>query len=369
MDVLAIGGGLGGLAAAHGLIDAGATVTVAERRPADRREGSGLSLFGNGLDALASVGLLEHVERLTGGVPPTGGGVRRPAGAWLARPPAASYARLRVVHRAELRDARVAALPDGTVRHDTTAGVLDAASGLADVGGEQRTFDLVVGADGLNSRTRLALDLPGAPLWARYGCWRGVTPEPVKAVVPGETWGRGKRFGVVPLPDGRVYWFAVRGGLRGERPGDQRARVLEEFRGWHDPIARVVEATPAEGVFWRPIDELAPDLPTFVAGRVALLGDAAHAMTPNLGQGANQAFEDAATLAALVAGGAGVEEALVRYDAVRRPRAQKIAAQARALGRLAQAGGVAGALRDRLVAAAPASAMARGIESVQRWEP
>jgi len=110
----------------------------------------------------------------------------------------------------------------------------------------------------------------------------------------------------------------------------------ELFAGWHEPIAKVVQATDAEAVSWLPIEELARPLPSFSQGRAVLLGDAAHAMTPNLGQGANQGFEDAATLCTVLRQTSDLPRALARYDTLRRPRTRDVARQSRLLGRVGQ---------------------------------
>jgi 2-polyprenyl-6-methoxyphenol hydroxylase-like FAD-dependent oxidoreductase len=177
--------------------------------------------------------------------------------------------------------------------------------------------------------------------YAGYTSWRGVTPVPVDvAGVAGETWGPGHRFGILPLRDGRVYWFAV-ANLPPDAQLDGHAEVLRRFGGWHLPIPALLAATAPETVLSLDIYDLTLPLPAFVVGRVALLGDAAHAMTPDVGQGAGQAIEDAVVLAAALTRGS-MSEALVRYDAERRKRTQQILKAARRTGRFAQTQGTVG---------------------------
>ncbi len=139
-----------------------------------------------------------------------------------------------------------------------------------------------------------------------------MTREPFALTAVGETWGSGERFGITPLPDGRVYWFAVANGAATSAVANQTSdavsgvdEVRRRFTGWHDPIPALLDATDPDTVLRNDIIELAAPLPSFVNGRIALVGDAAHAMTPNLGQGGNLAIEDAVTLARLVADPAG----------------------------------------------------------------
>src|SRR5699024_1335356 len=149
---------------------------------------------------------------------------------------------------------------------------------------------------------------------------------------------------------------------------DEKSTVEQMFTGWHCPIAELIAATDAEAVHRTPIADLSHALPRFHRGRVVLLGDAAHAMTPNLGQGGGQALEDAATLTALLApllgqadravpaaSWARLDQALRRYDALRRPRSQSIARKSRLMGQVFQLDSpLLAGIRDAVFAAVPA---------------
>lgn len=379
MRVGIVGGGIGGLAAAVGLQRAGVDVTVFERSDRPAVSGSGISLFGNGLAALAALGLAGDVREICG-LPGSLGrtapaGQRRPDGRWLARLPRAATETVAVVHRADLHRILLDALAPGTVRAGRAARGVSADGRTIEFDDVTETFDVVVAADGIRSRIRA--DRPGDPgvRDAGYVTWRGVTERPVDVSSgSGETVGRGLRFGIAPLADGRVYWFAVLSQPADAPVPDGPALVAQRFRDWHAPIRELIEATPPEEIHGLPIEELAGRLPTFVRGRCVLLGDAAHAMTPNLGQGGNQALEDAATLVALLAGvgdaDGGVDAALAEYDRLRRPRTQRIARQAAVLGRVLQARGpVTSRWRDVVLRLTPPGVTARGALAVQRWQP
>ncbi|WP_344960649.1 FAD-dependent monooxygenase [Streptomyces thioluteus] len=179
------------------------------------------------------------------------------------------------------------------------------------------------------------------PRYAGYTAWRLVVGSgPVTA--GGETWGRGGRVGIAPLPDGRTYLFGVADTPAGRRgPDGELAELRRRFAHWHHPIPALLEAATESAVMRHDVHEL-PPLPSYATGRVALLGDAAHGMTPNLGQGANQALEDAVTLAALLDDHSSIPRALAAYDHERRPRTQMIARRSRRIGAVARRAGESG---------------------------
>jgi 2-polyprenyl-6-methoxyphenol hydroxylase-like FAD-dependent oxidoreductase len=236
------------------------------------------------------------------------------------------------------------------------------------------TTSVVIAADGIGSTTRSLLfpDHPG-PAPAGYVTWRSVVDRPTTAAdhrTPvTETWGRGHRFGIVPLADGRVTWFATTP-RDGDAP-DDLAALASRFDRWHDPIPQLLAATRPEALLHHDINYLREPLPTYAVGRIALLGDAAHAMTPDLGQGGAMALEDAAELTAVLAADPeDIPRALARYDAARRPRTQAIVRASARVARIAQLSHpVAATLRNLAARLTPAGVYLSSSEPTLSWQP
>ena len=376
MRIAVIGAGIGGLAAAAGLQRDGHEATVLEQRPEAGASGSGLTLFGNAFAALDLLGVGDAVRAVSGtAIAGMRAGHRAPDGAWLAVAPASATATLRSVHRESLHAALRDALDPGSLRTGVAARIIDPHRGevlLRSSTGEARAerFDVVIAADGIRSAARGTLGLDHGLRYAGYTAWRGVTDGPFDLRgEAGETWGAGARFGLVPLADDRVYWFATATRPEGFAPAEHRAEAAALVAGWHAPIGELIAATAPERVLRHDIHDLRRLPRRFAVGAVALLGDATHAMTPDLGQGAGLAIEDAGTLVALLRRHRPAE-ALEHYDRLRRPRAAALHRRSRAMGRIGQwAHPLASGLRDAGLRATPPSVIGRAALALQRWQP
>jgi 2-polyprenyl-6-methoxyphenol hydroxylase-like FAD-dependent oxidoreductase len=278
------------------------------------------------------------------------------------------------IHRARLQEVLLHHTGEGVVQTGRgIVGLSQDESGvtvqLAD--GTEERGDLLVGADGLHSAVRRLLVNDGAPQYAGYTSWRGVAPAGGR-VEPGEvseTWGAGLRFGIVSIGFGEVYWFAVANAEPGQHDAPDRVHevLVSQFGSWHAPIKELIEATPAERIIRADITDR-PVLNQWAYGQAVLLGDAAHPMTPNMGQGGCQAIEDAVVLADCLQQTSDWHSAIARYQSLRVERANWFVEQSQRLGQIAQwSHPVARWARDLLLRATPPSAAVKQLRTAMRF--
>jgi 2-polyprenyl-6-methoxyphenol hydroxylase-like FAD-dependent oxidoreductase len=380
---IVVGGGLGGLTAAVALRRVGWDVTVLERAERFGEVGAGIVLFANALRCLDALDLGAALRQ--GGRLEKPGGLRTASGRWLFRIDEAALERTAgttaiVMHRAELHRVLVSGLTVGSVVSDATPVAIDGGEdgGVVEVRYRHAgrvvsaRAEVVVGADGLRSWVR-GQRWPGAPrpVYAGSTAWRAVTGSPTRGGVGiSQSWGPGQEFGILPLADDRVYWYAAATAPEGQRVPDELAALRHRFGAWHDPIPTLLAQTPAEAVLHHDVYEL-PPLRTYVRGSIVLLGDAAHAMTPSLGQGGGQAIEDATVLAAELDAGPDVLASLARYDRERRPRTQQISRASAVMGRFGQqlTNPVAVAVRNAAIHVTPPRVVLRSMTRFGSWTP
>lgn len=373
MLVTIIGAGIGGLSAAIALERLGHEVTVCERAPALDEVGAGIALWPNAFLALDRIGIGGRVRDVAG--PAVDGLLRRPDGKVLQRLAAGDiHARYGgpfvTLHRAELQGLLADAFGRDRILLDH-----ELMSHQSDVDGVHAIFtngevlesDVLVGADGIRSIVRSGMLKDGPPRYRGDTAWRAIVERPadVPEDEPGfETVGGALRFGSTPLSGGRTQWFAgdVRPPGEVDGPG-----VLEEllvlFGGWHEPIPQLLRAT-AGPIIRTDIHDRPPPR-QLVAGRVALIGDAAHPMGPDLGQGACLAIEDADSLATAMRDTRDVSRTLADWEAARLPRVRKVVRRVAMIGALARTKNpVVEAVRDWSTSLAPQPVAWRQVDSV-----
>ena len=326
-----IGGGIGGLAAAIALSARGAEVRVFERADDRRREGVALLLWANAMKALGLLGIYEAVRERASAIEVTE--VRNSRGDLLCELPIGEWSRSGdaptvAIRRPNLVSALARALPPEVVSAGAVFTSFAVHSGTVVArfaNGDELGLDVLIGADGLRSTVRAQLlgHTPPRPLHQRawVGIARGVRGL-LRAGVTTATIGRGPRFWAAPLDDDAAFWYATIND--GSNPSNGVDRLSRELAGWHAPIEDLLAATSDDDVTHTRIWDR-PPVDRWGEGPVTLLGDAAHAATPDLGQGACQAIESAAVLAACLDRSSTIVEGLRDYERRRIERTATIA--------------------------------------------
>ncbi len=337
------GGGIAGLTAAHALLQKGFDVQVYERSPQLREEGAGLGISANAMMAMREIGLEDAL--LSKGKTVSSIDILSSNGRFLTK---ASPGQMNTafptesitIHRMALLKSLAEKLPSGVVQTGKQAvKATQTASGVrvtfAD--GSEATGQAMIAADGIGSVIRKQLEPTIKPRFAGYTAWRGVLKDPLQLDKILEMWGPNGRVGIVPLNGGYIYWFVC----INARENDPRMKeftseeLSKQFESYKGPAAELIRNTAPEDLLWTDIYDL-PPLSHYAFGRIVLIGDAAHATTPNLGQGAGQAMEDAVILAHFLAKEPSIIAALKSFEKVRIKRTQRVTRISRRIGTAAQ---------------------------------
>ena len=368
MDVLIVGGGLGGVAAAVALRRAGIEAEVFEQTGELREIGAGLSVWPNATHVLADLGLLGAARARSGEIRRLE--LRDPFGALLStvempgRFPTPSLC----IHRADLLALLARELPETQLhlgkRFESFEERDDRiVARFSD--GDQVESRVLVGADGLFSRVRTALFGTEQPVYRGCHGWRGLAP--IRHGL-GETaiefWGPGRRIGIEPMGPERIFWYATENAPHGSigAPESWRARLAQLFEGWDQRALDAIQHTPQHALLCHDLYDRPPRA-SWSRGRATLLGDAAHPTTPYLGQGACMALEDAYVLARCIAKRGATVAALRHFKCERIVRTSMITMQSRHIGWLGQwQRPSAVALRTALLKSMP-----RFVYELQHW--
>ncbi|GAB3761687.1 FAD-dependent monooxygenase [Ramlibacter monticola] len=346
IHVAIVGGGMGGLAAAAALHHRGISVAVYEQSGVLREVGAGIFVYPNSLRQLERMGLGPALARV-GAKVGAGSEYYRMDGSVVGKvltTDSSGWNGMYGMHRADILKVLADALPANAIHtgHRCIGFSQDEAGAhLAFENGNVTHADVVIAADGIHSVLQKHVVEPSAPEYSGFRAYRGLIAAdrlPEWRREAHQIWmGDGKHFMVFPVRGGELLnyvgfvptpsqtaesWSAV---------GD-RDELAASFAGWDPRVTYLLEKV--ETCFWWGLNDRKP-LGKWVNGRLALLGDAAHPMLPHLGQGANQAIEDGTALAVILQAcgqDASVEDALKRYEELRRPRTSMVQAESRKNG-------------------------------------
>lgn len=362
-DIGIVGGGIGGPVTSIALHRHGRDPTIYEAADELRPVGAGISVPPNGMAVFDRLGLADVIEA-------QGTAIERASFQTATGRDLVEYrlSDLRpdvehpmvMIHRGDLHEILLDRLPAESLSLGMECVGVDrdgarVTARFAD--GSERTHDILVGADGLRSAVRGALfpDVTLRP--AGRTDYRGIAPTTLSESLRRcgrEIWGGRFRFGFAPLDEGRVYWFAaVTDPSSGAEASGTKDDLLRWYRSFPDPVAELVAKTPTDDIIrTRTYDIDPPD--RVWRGRTVLVGDAAHAATPDLAQGAAQAVEDGYVLADAIARHDTHRTAFEAYQSIRLPRTRRIVRESRLYGTVVHLeGGLLAGLRNVLVRLVP----------------
>jgi len=340
MKIDIIGAGIGGLTTAIALKQKDFSIRIFEQAGKIKPVGAGIILANNAMQVYDKLGLRDLIENSGNHISTmnvTKRGLETISNVEFDSFEKKFGVKNIAIHRGVLQQILLKALNENEIHTSKHLIELKKESSLSlkFSDGTAVSSDVVIGADGINSVVRESLFPNSIIRKARQVCWRGVTdymlPEKHQNEL-NEAWGRGDRFGFVQISPGKVYWYALKS-YQKRMDEFSNNEIGGYFKSYHSIIREIIESTPPESIYTNEISDLSP-ISSWVDNKVCLIGDAAHAATPNLGQGACQAIEDAYVLSECLAK-FSVENGFKRYEQLRMPKAKLVVNTSWRLGKLA----------------------------------
>ena len=368
-----IGAGIAGLSTAIALKNIGIEATVIEASETIRPVGAGLSLAANAIEALQHLNIADEVICKGRALKSftlfnKGGKVIKRVNAQSASSTSINF----TIHRASLHEVLLSKIdPEQVLTGKRSVELLETSSGFRVMmeDGSSIECNYLIIAEGIHSPLRQVLVPDAKVRFAGYTCWRGIASNAsLKISETSETWGREGRFGIVPLANNQIYWFACKNTTEQNAlyKDYSLSALADNFKDYHQPIVDIINATRPENLIWGDICDVEP-MQKYAFGNAVIIGDAAHATTPNMGQGACMAIEDAVVLANCLSKESNVSKAFQNFERKRMGRTQQIVKDSWRLGKIAQTENTfLGALRDTLFKLMPQRMYERQMEMVYK---
>lgn len=368
MKIVIIGAGIGGLTTALALKSQGHDVTVYEGAPQIKPVGAGIIMANNAMQIFDKLGVRRKVEaagRKISSIKITDEKLRTLSDGDLSKFENQYGVYNVAIHRGELLKILVDGIGMENIQLSKRLIRVETGSPhrLFFDDGSQVNCDVLIGADGIKSVVRNQVFGSGVIRDTKQRCWRGVSEFDSTEKYNQEAfeaWGRGKRFGFVKISEKKVYWYAV---SDNSLIGNGRD-IGDLFYEFHPDVLQIISETPKQQIIFSDIIDLKP-LHGWQKGKVCLIGDAAHATTPNIGQGACQAVEDAYTISKLLGEMGNIEDVFFKYEKIRKEKAHFIANTSWIIGKVAHfRNPIAVWFRNQLLRITPKSTNEKQLEKI-----
>lgn len=331
-----IGGGIAGLTFARCLTTEDYEIHIFEKKEQFGEIGAAISVFPNALCVMDKLGLLDIILDNSGKFKTVY--LKTSKGTILSKSEPKSDYPVICIHRADLHGILLNNIDAKLYNNFTLKNLVQLDNGqisLSFTNGENNLFDAVIGADGVHSAVRKYCLNDGEPIFRGYNIWRGVVKTNFDIGYGSETFGKGKRVGIVPIKDGVYGWWATcnEAFMQDDKPAGTKEKLNRLFGDWHYPISEIINNT--EIILKNSLIDRKPHK-GWTKGSVTLLGDAAHPTTPNLGQGGCMAIEGAYLLAKSIQKYGLTKKAFDRYEELQYPRSENIVNESLKLGKMGQ---------------------------------
>jgi len=335
-QIAIIGGGIAGLTFARCLTTQEYDIHIFEKKEYFEEVGAAISIFPNALCVMDKLRLLKEILDSSGQIRTVY--LKTSKGKILSKSQPKSDYPVICIHRAELHGILFKNIDAKLYNNYCLKKISHLDNGQISIefeNGENKIVDAVVGADGTNSEVRKHIINDGLPIFRGYNIWRGVVKTNFEIGYGSETYGKGRRVGIVPIKDGVYGWWATSNEnyTQDDSPEGTKEKLNRLFGDWHFPIPELIENTKT--ILKNSITDRKPHK-GWTKGNVTLLGDAAHPTTPNLGQGGCMAIEGAYILARSIQKYGLTDKSFQRYEELQFPRSENIVNESLKFGRMGQ---------------------------------
>lgn len=331
-----IGSGIAGLSFARCLTSKDYEIHIFEKKEQYGEIGAAISVFPNALSVMDKLGLLKNIVESSGQFKTVY--LKTDTGKILSKSEPKSDYPVICIHRADLHSILLQNIDAKLYKNYALKDLKLLDNGQINLifkNNSEQIFDAVIGADGIHSTVRKYTINDGDPIFRGYNIWRGVVKTNFDIGYASETYGKGKRVGIVPIKDGIYGWWATCNEefMQDDQPEGSKEKLNRLFGDWHYPIPELIKNT--ETILKNSLIDRKP-LKGWTNGNVTLLGDAAHPSTPNLGQGGCMAIEGAYILAKSIEKYGLTKKAFDRYEELQFPRSKEIVDESLKLGKMGQ---------------------------------